>query len=53
MKLVPVASAGSARLIAVKELTVSEQIKEFILGMDKVRITRGNQTFDLTIAGVT
>jgi len=32
---------------------VAEQIKEFTLGNDKVRFTRGNQSFDLTLNGVT
>lgn len=45
--------AGSAKLVEVKELTITEQIKEFSLGSDKVKITRGNQSFDLTIAGIT
>ena len=46
-------SGGSAKLVPVKELTVVEQIKEFTLGNDKLRFTRGNQSFDLTINGNT
>jgi hypothetical protein len=34
-------------------LVITEQIKEFALGNDKLRITRGNQNFDLTIRGAT
>lgn len=52
VKLVPTAS-GSAKLVTVKELTITEQIKEFTLGSDKLKITRGNQNFDLTVKGVT
>ena len=44
-------ASGSAKVVAVKELTVAEQIKEFTLGNDKVRFTRGNQSFDFTING--
>jgi lysosomal alpha-mannosidase len=47
-----VASGGSAKVVPVKELTIVEQIKEFTIGNDKVRYTRGNQSFDLTINGV-
>ena len=50
MKLVAL-SGGSAKVVPVKELTVVEQIKEFALGSDKVRFTRGNQSFDLTLNG--
>jgi hypothetical protein len=46
-------STGSAKLVPLKELTVVEQIKEFTFGNDKVRFTRGNQSFDLTINGTT
>ena len=52
VKLVPTVG-GSAKLVAVKELTITEQIREFALGSDKLKITRGSQTFDLTIKGVT
>ena len=40
-----VSSTGSAKVAPVKELTLVEQIKEFTLGSDKVKFTRGNQTF--------
>ena len=53
VKLVPVSSGGSAKVTVAKELTITEQIKEFALGNDKLRITRGNQNFDLTIRGAT
>ena len=53
VKLVPVSSGGSAKVQVAKELTISEQIKEFIIGNDKLKITRGNQNFDLTINGAT
>ena len=53
IKLIPIASGGSAKIVPVKELTVVEQIKEFTFGVDKVRITRGNQMIDLTIGGIT
>jgi hypothetical protein len=53
VKLVPVGSGGSAQVTVAKELTIVEQIKEFALGNDKLRITRGNQNFDLTINGAT
>jgi hypothetical protein len=53
VKLVAVSSGGSAKVQLAKELTISEQIKEFALGSDKLRITRGNQNFDLTINGAT
>lgn len=46
------ADAGSAKVVPVKELTITEQIKEFTLGNDKVRFTRGNQSFDLTLNGI-
>lgn len=42
---------ASAPKVPIKELTVVEQIKEFTLGNDKVKYTRGNQTFDFTING--
>jgi hypothetical protein len=48
-----VPTSGSAKLVSVQELTISEQIHEFTLGNDKLRITRGNQSFDLTLNGVT
>jgi hypothetical protein len=50
---ITVYAGGSGRLVPVKELTISEQIREFSLGSDKVKITRGNQSIDLTINGVT
>ena len=53
VKLVPVGSGGSAKIQYPKELTIGEQIKEFALGSDKLRITRGNQNFDLTLNGAT
>jgi len=46
-------STGSAKLALLKELTVVEQTKEFTLGNDKVRYTRGNQSFQLTLNGAT
>lgn len=52
VKLVPVGSGGSAKVSVAKELTITEQIKEFTLGNDKLRITKGNQNFDLTLRGV-
>lgn len=48
----PVGSGGSARVSVAKELTITEQIKDFTLGNDKLRITKGNQNFDLTLRGV-
>ena len=53
VKLVPVGSGGSAKIQYPKELTIGEQIKEFALSSDKLRITRGNQNFDLTLNGAT
>ena len=38
-------SGGTATVVPVKELTVVEQIKEFTLGSDKLKFTRGNQSF--------
>lgn len=52
VKLVPV-PGGSAKIQLPKELTITEQIREFGLGSDKLKITRGNQNFDLTINGAT
>ena len=52
VKLVPVSSGGSAKPQVLKELTISEQIHEFSLGSDKLKIIKGNQTFELTINGV-
>jgi len=49
--LVPTAG-GNAKILNIKELSIVEQIKEFTLGSDKVRIVRGTQMIDLTIAGV-
>lgn len=51
VKLIPT-TGGSTKAQHVKELTTIEQIHEFALGNDKLRITRGNQSFDLTINGV-
>lgn len=51
VKLVPVKSGGSAKVEAVKELSITEQIKTFQLGTDTLKITRGSQKFDLTIGG--
>lgn len=52
LKLVPVKSGGSAKVQNVKELTILDQVHEFKLGGDTLKITRGNQQFDLTVAGV-
>ena len=45
------ADGGSAKKVEVKELTLVEQIKEFSIGNDKVKLTRGNQSFDFTLDG--
>ena len=45
------ASGGSAKNVEVKELTLFDQIKEFSIGSDKVKFTRGNQTFDFNFGG--
>ena len=51
VKLVP-KSGGSAKIVPVRELTITEQIKEIPLSLnDKVKFTRGNQSFELTLNG--
>ena len=51
VKIVP--SMGSAKKVPIKELSITEQIKEFSLGgNDRVKFTRGNQSFDLNFDGV-
>ena len=50
VKITPVKSSGSAKVIKSKELTVSEGSKSFKLSSSaEIKVTKASQKFDLTL----